>query len=174
MPPPETPGQSQKGLGQSLLGSLLLPPGSWCTQGFVCALQESVSPALWKFCNQIPLASKVKLPEGSQFLCQFLRLGNLLWALELPYQCENLFGRIVLQLVGCLLGGLGQAHMQHLPGLLQPEPLSPQQATADLCLCRRHSNTQTQVSLSLLWGSLHPGAHKVLTEPSEHFWSRGV
>ena len=26
-----------------LLGSLLLSPGSWCTQGFVCALKESVS-----------------------------------------------------------------------------------------------------------------------------------
>ena len=50
----------------------LTAPFSWvlvCTR-FVCALQESVSPALWKFCNQIPLASKVKLPRGSQSLCQ--------------------------------------------------------------------------------------------------------
>ena len=46
--------------GKSLLGSLLLSPGSWCIQGFVCALQESVSPVLCKFCNQTPLASKVK------------------------------------------------------------------------------------------------------------------
>ena len=30
-------------LGQSLVGSLLLSPGSWCTQDFVCTLQESVS-----------------------------------------------------------------------------------------------------------------------------------
>ena len=30
-------------------GSLLLSPGSWCTQGPVCALQESVSPVLCKF-----------------------------------------------------------------------------------------------------------------------------
>ena len=35
---------------------------SWCAQGFACALQESVSPVLCKFCNQIPLASKVKFP----------------------------------------------------------------------------------------------------------------
>ena len=42
-PPPETPGHSWASLGQSLLGSLLLSPGSWCIQGFVCALQESVS-----------------------------------------------------------------------------------------------------------------------------------
>ena len=39
-PPPETPGHSQASLGQSLVESLLLSPGSWCTQGFVCALQE--------------------------------------------------------------------------------------------------------------------------------------
>ena len=31
---------------QSLVGSLLLSPGSWCSQRFVCALQESVSPVL--------------------------------------------------------------------------------------------------------------------------------
>ena len=41
-PPPETPGHSWVNLGQSLLGSLH-SPGSWCAQGFVCALQESVS-----------------------------------------------------------------------------------------------------------------------------------
>ena len=39
----ETPGHSQASLGQSLVGSLLLSPGSWCIQGSVCALQESVS-----------------------------------------------------------------------------------------------------------------------------------
>ena len=45
----ETPGHSQASLGQSLVGSLLLSPGSWCTQGFVCTLQVSVSPVLCKF-----------------------------------------------------------------------------------------------------------------------------
>ena len=43
MPLLETPGHSQASLGQSLVGSLLLSPGSWCTQGSLCALQESVS-----------------------------------------------------------------------------------------------------------------------------------
>ena len=42
MPLPETPGHSRASRGQSLVGSLLLSPGSWCTQGFVCVLQESV------------------------------------------------------------------------------------------------------------------------------------
>ena len=41
-PPPthastETLGHSRASLGQSLVGSLLLSPGSWCTQGSVCA-----------------------------------------------------------------------------------------------------------------------------------------
>ena len=44
LPLPETPGRSQASLAQSLVGSLLLSPRSWCTQGFVCARQESVFP----------------------------------------------------------------------------------------------------------------------------------
>ena len=38
---------------------------------------------LWKFCNQIPWASKVKFHGSSQSLCWIPRLGNLLWVLEL-------------------------------------------------------------------------------------------
>ena len=38
MPLLETSGHSQASLGQSLVGSLLLSPGSWCAQGSVCAL----------------------------------------------------------------------------------------------------------------------------------------
>ena len=49
MPLSETPGHSQASLGQSFVGSLLLSPGSWSTQGSVCALQESTSPVLCKF-----------------------------------------------------------------------------------------------------------------------------
>ena len=39
-PPWETPGPSWASLAQSLMGSLLLSSGSWCTQGVVCALHE--------------------------------------------------------------------------------------------------------------------------------------
>ena len=42
-PPLETSGHSWARLGQSPVGSLLLSPGSWCTQSSVCALQESIS-----------------------------------------------------------------------------------------------------------------------------------
>ena len=70
---------------------------------------------------------------------------------------ENFFGVSVLQFVGCLSawwlysgpnGDLLQedlCHVLHIPGLLQPEPLSPQQITADLCLLRKDSNTQRHV-----------------------------
>ena len=39
----ETPEHSWASLGQSLMASLLLSHGSWCIQGSVCALQESIS-----------------------------------------------------------------------------------------------------------------------------------
>ena len=83
-------------------------PFSWVlvsTRTFVCAFQESVSPVVWKFYNQIPLASKVKFPGGSQFLCRISTLGNLLWTIELSEQCKSFFAIIVLQFVGCLLSG---------------------------------------------------------------------
>ena len=59
--------------------SFTLDPGVhkvFCKQQFVC-------PILFKFCNQIPLVSKVKIPGASHSLCQIPRLGNLLWVLEL-------------------------------------------------------------------------------------------
>ena len=89
----------------SLLGSLLFSLGSLCTQDFVCALKESVSPVMWNFFNQIPLAFKVKFSGGSQSLCEIPRLGSQLCALKALQHFDNFFGKIVLQFVGCLLGG---------------------------------------------------------------------
>ena len=43
-PPLETPGHSQASLGQSLVGSLLLSPGSWCTRLRLCP--PSLFPSL--------------------------------------------------------------------------------------------------------------------------------
>ena len=45
----------------------------------------------------------------------------------------------------------GGVHTLRPPCLLQPELLSPWQVAADPCLHRRHSNTQRQFWLSLLW-----------------------
>ena len=92
------------------------------------------SPVLWKFCNQIPLAFKVKFPGGSQSLCQIPRLGNLVWVPELSQQCKNFFGINCSPACGLSAGWFcGGAHTPHLPGLLQPELLFPWQATGDPC-----------------------------------------
>ena len=48
-PLPETPGHLRASLGQCLVGSLLLSPGSQWAQGFP---RVSVSSVLWKLCNQ--------------------------------------------------------------------------------------------------------------------------
>ena len=48
MPPLETPEHSQTRLGQSLVGSLLLSPGSWCTSFCLCPLRVYL-PVLCKF-----------------------------------------------------------------------------------------------------------------------------
>ena len=63
-------------------------PFSWVLQHIrkVFSFQEAVSPVLWKFWNQFPLIFKVTFPEDSQFLCQILRFGSLLWGLELSQQ----------------------------------------------------------------------------------------
>ena len=63
----------------------------WFSQGFVCALQQSVSPVLWKFCNQthclqsqIAWGFWVPLPDPQVEKSvvgprTFLTLGEFLW-----------------------------------------------------------------------------------------------
>ena len=62
--PPEILGHSWACLGQFFVGSLLFSPAFWCTQGFVCALQESVSPVLCKFWGLYGGFNGDLLPEG--------------------------------------------------------------------------------------------------------------
>ena len=111
----------------------LLAPGAHrvlCVCVCVCALWESVSPVLWKFCNQTPLASKVKFTGGSQSFCWIPRLANLLWVLELYlkvweflwYNCSAVCGSSVQQFYAGAKGDLlqeGLCHRLHDPGLLQ-------------------------------------------------------
>ena len=96
----ETLKHSQAGLAQSLVGSLVLSPGSWCAH-FVVTSKSLCFPILWKFCNQILLSFKVRFPGDSQFLWWIPRLGSMIWGLEPSQKCENFFGIIVLQLVDC-------------------------------------------------------------------------
>ena len=126
-----------------------------------------ISPVPWKFCNQIPLAFKVKFPRGSQSLCQIPRLGNLLWALEHLQQCENFFGIIVLQFVGCLLGASMVGLACHSSYICCSQSPVPVQATAD-CATVDDTHTPKDRSGSVSVGSLGPGVHKILFEPSKH------
>ena len=72
-----------RSLGQSLVGSLLLSPGSCCTQGFVCALQESVSSVLCKFWQLYGGINGDFLQED---LCHTPCLPGLLWPEPLSLQ----------------------------------------------------------------------------------------
>ena len=90
----ETLTHSQVDLAQSPVGSLFLSPGSWCTQGIICALQEwslCFPTVLWESCNQILMAFKDRFPGDSQSLCWVPGLESLMWGL----------GITVLQFVVC-------------------------------------------------------------------------
>ena len=151
----------------------------------VCAVQESASPVLWKFCNQIPLASKVKFPGSSQSLCWIRRLGNLLWALELLQQCKNFFGIIVLQFVGRLLGGsvvvlmvtsskrtYAARHTSQVGCSQSPCPcgrplLTPASTGDPQTLKGRPGSVSCGGHCSFPWILMHTRA---LSAPSQHLW----
>ena len=119
----EIPGHSQASLDQSLVGSLLLSPGSCWAQRFVCAIQEYVSPVLCKF----------------WWLC------------------------------GGVNGDLSQEGFCHTEVCCTQSPCP---CSKPLLTCTSTGDSQTLKgrSGSVSVGSLHPGAHKVLFEPSDHLW----
>ena len=104
IPPLEIPGHFRASLGQSFVGPLLLSPGSWWTQGSVCAHQEI----------------------GSQ-------------------SCVSSRGSMVR------LMATFSKRAYAIPRSALPEPLPLRQATADLYLHRRHSNTVLSQSVWGLW-----------------------
>ena len=70
-------------------------------------VESLFSPDLWKSCNQIPLAFKVRFPGDFLSLCQIPRLGSLMWGSESCQQRENFSGITVLQTVGHPPSGYG-------------------------------------------------------------------
>ena len=64
---------------------------------------------------------------------------------------KSLFPQSCVSSGGSVVGLMATSSMRAYPssGLLHPEPLPLQQSTADLYLCRRHSNTVLSQSL---WG----------------------
>ena len=89
----------------------------------------------------------------------FLTLQGFLW-----YNCSAVSGSSAWWPFGGANGNLLQedlCHMPCVPGLLQPEPLSLRQATADLYFGGRHSNTLKRTSGSVSLGSLGSSANKI-------------
>ena len=136
--PPETPGHSQASLVQSLFGSLLLSSGSWCTPRF-CLCPPRVLPqscgssviiSHWPSnSNSLGVLSPFTGSPGWE-ICgprTFATVWEILW-----YNCSPVCGLSAQWFYG-------GAHMPPLPGLLQPESLSSQQATVDPCLHRRQT-----------------------------------
>ena len=146
--------------------SLLLVPGAHRVHA-----PTVFPPVLWKFCNQIPLAFK-QIPWGFSASLLDPQVGKsvvgpkhsvvvqeLLW-----YDCSAVCSSSAWWLFCRTNGKLLQEDLcgtPGLPGLLQPEPLSPRQVTADPCLRRKHSNTQSLVG---------PGVHSILLASTEHLW----
>ena len=82
------------GLTPSPVGSVLLSPGTWAHIALFL-----FPPVLWRSCNPVPLAFKVRFPGDSQSLGKIPRLESLMWGLEPSQLCKNFFGIIVLQFV---------------------------------------------------------------------------
>ena len=114
----------------------------------------------------------IKLSCVSCFAGRFFTLGHL----GSPYIIQILPNNHSAVCAWQLCGGAnddllqeGLCHTLCVSGLLQPEPLSPQQATADACLHRRHLSTHRQVWVSLCGVSVS-WCGQGLFEPSEHIW----
>ena len=84
--------------GVTVLFPLVLVHTKFC----VCPprVESLFPPYLWKSCNQILLAFKVRFPGDSLSCYQTSRLGSLTWGSEPSQQWENFCGIIVLQFVG--------------------------------------------------------------------------
>ena len=160
------------------MGSLLLSPGSWCAQGFLVPSKSlfpqscgsSVIRSHWPSkSNSLGFLSPFAGSPGLKVAVDprtFTKVQELLWC-----NCSAVCGSSAQQLCSGADGNPLQKDfccMPRLPGLLQPEPLSlwqttadpclrsrrwnPQRPTADPCLRSRCWNTQRRVWLSLLRG----------------------
>ena len=167
-PPPETLKHSQARMAQSLVGSLLLFPESWCAQVLLLPPGVLLSLVLWKLHNQIPLTFKVRSPGDSQSLCRIPRLRSLFWGLELSQHSENFFDIIVLHFMGHLpdsfIGGLTatsfkRTHATHRTSqdccCQSPCPYERPLLTCASSGDTQHSKTGLAQSLWGLWVLVH-------------------
>ena len=120
----ETPRHSPTSLGQSFVGSLLFSPGSWCTQGSVCALQEPISQTC--------------VSSGSSVVGLMMTFSKRAYAIT-------------------------RSAAPRAPG-----PVAVHWWPVPLQETLKHS------SVSVSWGSLGPGAHKVCLSPLSVSGGNGV
>ena len=159
MPLPDTPGYSQATLVQSLVGSLLLSPGPGADKVlfvpskslFPQSCGSSVIKSHWPpKSNSLGISVPLPDPQVGKSAVgprTFLTVQTFLW-----YNCSAVCGSSAQWLYDGVNGDFLQESLCHTlcdPGLLHQEPLTGRQATADLCLHWRYSNTQRQVCLSL-------------------------
>ena len=127
---------------------------------FVCALQESVSPILCKFCNQSQILWEFSVPlldpqvgKSGVGPRTFLTVREFPW-----YNCSAVCGSSVGQLKS---NSFKRAHATGcVPRELHAEPLP-----CGRPLLTRASTGDSETGWSVSVGSLGPGVHKVLFEP---------
>ena len=106
MPLLETPGHSQASLGHSLVGSLLLSLGSWCTQSSVCALQESVSQSCVSSGSSVVglMATSSKRAYAIPKISNYSQISNYL---NLPFGTQGFPGGLDGKESACSVVDLG-------------------------------------------------------------------
>ena len=135
---------------------LSVPSKSLFLQSHISAVIKSHSPPK---SNSVGVLSSFARSPGWEICVgprTFLTVREFLWC-----NCSAVCGSSARWLHGWVNGDLFQEGLCYMLcdlGLLHPEPLPLQQATADLYLHRRHSNTQRQVWLSLCGVSGYLGA----------------
>ena len=123
--------------------------------------------------SQIPWGFSVPLPDpqvGKSVVGPrtFLTVQEFIW-----YNCSAVCGSSAQQIYSGVKGELLQESLCHTlcdPRLLHPEPLSLQPATADCRDSSEGTKTLKDRYVSVSVGSLAPGMHKALFEPSECLW----
>ena len=162
-------------------------PFSWVlmhTRFCLCLSRVSVSPVLWKFCNEFLLTLKFRFPGDTQSTYPIPRLESLLWGLELSQKCENFFGIIVFQFVSHLAGSfIVDLMVTSFKRIYATCCASQDCCCQSLCPHGRplltHASAgapqtvkgrSVSVSYGVLLFSLHLGVHKVLSVPSKHLW----
>ena len=98
------PSNTSRSLGSTSCGATalflwVLVPARFCLTLQDKSLFAPGFPVLWKSCNQISLAFKVRFPGDSRCICQIPSLGSLTWCSKPSQQWGNFSVIIVLQIV---------------------------------------------------------------------------